>query len=195
MPTTRTIRFPGEGDDATYLPLVTTGLQNPSDRNLGGWGGRSARNTTTTANLWQSVTAEKAPNGTEAVNYGTDRFISAAQNDMAARMQCTLTPQYNKGNHPPPFRISCGNTLEARAGETINLTSAVSDPDGDEVSISWWQYFEEGTYNGVVRITKIRNNRTIVKVPTDAKDGQTISIILQGTDDGDMRHIMGEENK
>lgn len=177
--------FLGEGDDGTFLPLLTTGLQNPSDPNLGGWGGRSARNTTTTANLWQSVTAERAPNGTEAVNYGTNRFISAAQNDLAARMQWTLTPQYSKGNHPPLVRISCGNTLEARAGEMVELSGNVSDPDGDEVSTSWWQYFEEGTYNGVVNITKTQKNHAIVKVPTDAKDGQTISIILQGTDDGE----------
>lgn len=178
--------FLGEGDDGTYLPLLTTGLQNPSDPNLGGWGGRSARNTTTTANLWQSVTAaERAPNGTEVVNYGTDRFISAAQNDMAARVQWTLTPQYSKANHPPLVRISGGNILEARAGKAVELTGIVSDPDGDQVSTAWWQYLEEGTYKGVVNITKMQNYRAIVEVPADAKDGQTISIILQGTDNGD----------
>lgn len=177
--------FLGEGDDGTYLPLLTTGMQDPSNPNLGGWGGRSKRNTTTTANLWQSVTAEMAPNGTEVDNYGTNRFISAAQNDMAARIQWTLTPQYSKGNHPPLVRISGGNTLEARAGQTVKLAGIVSDPDGDKVSTSWWQYVEEGTYNGVVNITKIRNNNAIVVIPADAKDGQTISIILQGTDDGE----------
>lgn len=45
--------FLGEGgDDGIYLPLIMTGLQNPSDPDFGGWGGRSARDTTTTANLW-----------------------------------------------------------------------------------------------------------------------------------------------
>lgn len=35
--------FLGEGDDGTYLPLLTTGLQDPSNPNLGGWGGRAVQ--------------------------------------------------------------------------------------------------------------------------------------------------------
>jgi hypothetical protein len=177
--------FLGEGDDGTYLPLLTTGMQDPSDPNLGGWGGRSARNMTGSANLWQSVKAERASNGTEVVNYGTNRFISAAQNDMAARIQWTLTSQYDQGNHPPSVRVLGGGTINARAGETVKLTSTVSDPDGDKVNTSWWQYFEEGTYNGTVNITNVESNRAVVNIPTDAKDGQPISIILQGTDHGE----------
>ena len=176
--------FLGEGDDGTYLPLLTTGIQNPSNPNIGGWGGRSKRNTTTTANLWQSVTAERAPDGTETDNYGTNRFISAVQIDMAARIQWTLTSQYSKGNHPPSVSISGDRALESRAGDTIRLTGTVSDPDGDQVSTLWWQYSEEGTYSGVVNIKETQNNQAIVKIPDDAKKGETISIILQGTDCG-----------
>jgi len=95
-----------------------------------------------------------------------------------------LTSQYSNGNHPLLVRISGGRTLEVRAGETIRLTGTVSHPDGDQVSTLWWQYLEEGTYSGVVNIKETQNNQTIVRIPGVAKKGQTISIILQGTDHG-----------
>lgn len=90
---------------------------------------------------------------------------------MASRMQWTLTPQYSKANHPPLVRISYGNTREACVGESVKLIGIVSDPDGDQVSTSWWQYLEEGTYEGIVIITKMQDNHAIVEVPADAKDG------------------------
>ena len=174
--------FLSEGDNVSFNPLLMTGIQDPTNRSLGGWGGRSTKNVTS-QNLWNLVDSEKSNNGSEIDNYTTDRWISAIQNDFAARMQWTLTPDYADGNHAPSVKILNG-TIKAHPGSTVRLAGAVSDPDSDKVTTSWWQFFEEGTYPGSVTVTEESNHRATVKIPDDAKSGQSLSIILEGTDDG-----------
>ncbi|KAE8168362.1 hypothetical protein BDV40DRAFT_284315 [Aspergillus tamarii] len=175
--------FLSEGDNVAFNPLLTTGIQDPSSPNLGGWGGRSIQNSTS-PNLWEMVGSEKNRTGVETDNYTTDRWAAAIQNDFAARMQWTLTPNYENANHPPSVEILNGTTVKAHSGATVELAGAVSDPDLDNVTTSWWQYFEEGTYPGSVTVTESDNYRADVTIPTDAETGQTISIILEGTDNG-----------
>lgn len=175
--------FLSEGDNVVFNPLLTTGIQDPANPNLGSWGGRAYHNTTS-PELWELVPSEKAPNGTEVASYTTNRWIAAVQNDFAARIHWTLTPEYADANHPPSVNILNGSTVYATPGSSVTLISAISDPDGDNVTVSWWQYFEEGTYPRTVTVTEGGNNQATVAIPGDAKSGQTISIILQGTDDG-----------
>jgi hypothetical protein len=130
------------------------------------------------------VEHERNQNGTEIASYTTSRWAGAVQNDFAARMQWTLTPDYAEANHAPSVEIVNGTLVKARAGSTVVLASAVSDPDNDEVTTSWWQYYEEGTYPGIVTVTEGDNGWGTIKVPADAKSSQKISIILQGTDNG-----------
>lgn len=158
--------FLSEGDNVAFNPLLNTGLQDPADPTRGGWGGRATR-TTTSPNLWTMQADSTMP------------WAAAAQNDFAARMSWTLTPRYSRANHPPTVRITQGKTLRARPGASVTLASRTRDPDGDHVSTTWWQYREEGTYPGAVPITG-----STVRIPPDARRGQTISIILQGTDSG-----------
>nr|WP_203772352.1 hypothetical protein [Actinoplanes nipponensis] len=53
------------------------------------------------------------------------------------------------------------------------------------MATSWWQYREEGTHPGAATLTTRSDGRATVAVPADAQPGETISIILQGTDDGE----------
>ncbi|KAL1859909.1 hypothetical protein Plec18167_006379 [Paecilomyces lecythidis] len=175
--------FLSEGDNVAFNPLLTTGIQDPANLNLGGWGGRSKR-TNSSANLWEMVSSEKAPNGTEVTSYTTNRWISAVQNDFAARMQWTLTPDYQSANHPPSVKILNGTTIKAGPGQSIRLAGTVQDPDGDNVTTSWWQFFEEGTYYGNVTVASNGKNQANVTIPVDARSGESISIIFQGTDNG-----------
>lgn len=175
--------FLSEGDNVVFYPLITTGLQDPANPSLGNWGGRSNR-TNSTANLWELVNSEKAQNGSEVADYTFNRWISPIQNDFAARMQWTLTPNYTAANHPPSVKILNGTSLKARPGASVLLSGEVEDPDQDKVTTSWWQYFEEGTYQRNVSISSIGSDAADVTVPSDAKSGQTISIIFQGTDNG-----------
>ena len=175
--------FLSEGDNVAFNPLLTTGLQDPANPTLGGWGGRSYQNSTS-PDLWTLVPTEIAKNGSEVESYTTDRWAADAWNDYAARMQWGWTPDYCNGNHPPFVKILNGKTVTAGAGSTVTLNSYVSDPDGNQVNTSWWQYLEEGTYNGTVTVTETGSDSATVTVPADAKSGQNVSIILQGTDDG-----------
>jgi hypothetical protein len=176
--------FLSEGDNVAYNPLLTTGIQDPNNPTIGGWGGRSTQNSTS-PDLWNLVASEMGPNGTEIAAWNTARWAAAVQNDFAARMQWTVTPTYRDGNHAPSVEIRNGNTVQGRAGKTVALSSTLSDPDGNNVTPSWWQYLEEGTYPGYVTVIQQDHGRAMVAIPSDAKRGQTISIILQGTDDGD----------
>ncbi|KAL7916803.1 Alpha/Beta hydrolase protein [Trichoderma velutinum] len=118
-------------------------------------------------------------------DYTALRWAKDVQNDFAARMQWRLTPNNSAGNHAPLVPIVNGSTVKARPGSSIELVGAVSDPPvGNMVTTSWWQYFEESTYPAAVAVTERGKNRATVAVPVDAKPGHTISIILQGTDDG-----------
>jgi hypothetical protein len=175
--------FLSEGDNVAFNPLLKTGIQDPENPLLGGWGGRAIQ-TTTTPNLWTMVSAEKDDTGTDVRNYTTLRWAGAAQNDFAARMRWTLTPRYRDGNHPPTVGIHGNDTVRARPGSVVTLTGLATDPDQDPVTLRWWQYREEGSYPGTVTITDRGHGRAAVTVPADAAPGQTISIILQGTDDG-----------
>lgn len=175
--------FLSEGDNVVFNPLLKTGLEDPSDPTLGGWGGRANR-TNSTANLWQLVSSEKAANGSTVSGYSLDRWVPDVQNDFAARMQWTLTPNYEFANHPPSVKILNGTTVKGSPGASLLLSGSVEDPDQDEVTTSWWQFFEEGTYQKNVSISSITQTKADVTVPNDAKSGQTISIVFQGTDNG-----------
>jgi hypothetical protein len=174
--------FLSEGDNVAFNPLLPTGLQAPGDANLGGWGGRRMQNSSV-PNLGVLVDEEVGRNGSEVEAWTTGRWVDAAQNDFAARMQWTSMPMYQQGNHAPRIAIKELHTIRVRAGSDVHLSARVSDPDGDRVAVKWWQYLEEGTYPSFVDIEE-RNDTALVRMPTDAQTGQTVSIIVQGTDDG-----------
>lgn len=71
----------------------------------------------------------------------------------------------------------------ASRGETIKLNGNISDPDGNKVSVKWWQ-FHVGTYPNKVEITDVNSATAKVLIPKDATAGQTIHIILEATDNG-----------
>ncbi|KAJ4984810.1 cellulose-binding protein [Stagonosporopsis vannaccii] len=174
--------FLSEGDNVVFNPLLPTGLQEPSDANIGGWGGRRVQNSTS-PDLWVLVDKEIGRNGSQAQGWTTDRWVEAAQNDFAARIQWTLTGAYGEGNHAPVVKIKGPKKVKARASEVVKLVAKTSDPDGDRVEVKWWQYREEGTYAGAVSVEGAHDGAT-VRVPSDAKKGETISVIAQATDDG-----------
>jgi hypothetical protein len=139
----------------------------------------------TSPELWTLVETEKDETGADVQNYTTLRWAGAAQNDFAARMQWTLTPSYQAGNHAPRVGVLGRRSVKVRAGRTVKLRGFALDPDRDRVRFQWWQYREEGSYPGQVTPTSPDRAWTTVRVPADAEPGQTISLILQATDDGE----------
>jgi hypothetical protein len=112
------------------------------------------------------------------------RFLIAAQNDFAARLQWSVTPKFSDANHPPAARIIGPMDISVRPGSTVQLQGEVSDPDHNQVKVIWWQYNDAGTYPGDITFSDPTALTTTFRVPGDALPGQIIDVILEATDDG-----------
>jgi hypothetical protein len=57
------------------------------------------------------------------------------------------------------------------------------DPDGNNLSYTWWNYREAGTYNNNVNIINPNSSEASVTIPINAS-GKEIHIIVSAVDDG-----------
>lgn len=181
----------GEGDNATFMNMLGNGLRAYEKGNYGGWGGRT-RTASEGPNMFASeTTAEQMAaqmgnmnnqnNNSDAIAF--PEFFPAAQNSFAARMKWAVTPKFSDANHEPTVKIQGNLKVMANAGQKIKLNGFVSDPDGNKVSVKWWQ-MPAGSYQNKVEIINSESLQTEILVPKDATAGQTIHIILEATDDG-----------
>ena len=72
----------------------------------------------------------------------------------------------------------------AAPGDEITLHAEASDPDGDAVAFTWSEFSDADTYEGDAQISGTDSEITF-KIPDDAKSGDTIHVLLTGTDDGE----------
>jgi hypothetical protein len=177
--------FLGEGDTFTYLNLVANGLTGWEDATPGGWAGHGLDN---------GVPRPPRAGGMGLGGLGTrpttrpatpdPNFVPAAQNELAARLKWSVTPTFAGANHAPRVTLRVSPQINARAGETVRLEGATSDPDGNAVRVRWWQWKDVDTYPGQVTIANPTSLAASVQVPADAAAGQTIHLVLEATDDG-----------
>jgi hypothetical protein len=158
-----------EGDTPTFLNVLDNGLRAFEKATYGGWGGRRG--------------VDVGPNGPDP-GHASARFFSSAQRDFAARLKWSITPTFGGANHEPTVRAEGPLNVSARSGETTRLVGSIHDPDGDAVSVEWWQYAEADSYPGRVTLTDPTALAITVQVPTDAAPGATIHLILEATDSG-----------
>jgi len=184
--------FLGEGDTFTFLNLIDNGLQGYGDDTPGGWAGHGRTDTTVVgAGLFGAIQSyddllrlqERAAAAGRPPSPDPD-FTRAAQHGLAARLRWSVTPTYGGANHEPSVSIRGSARIAARPGETVRLEGAVSDPDGNAVSVRWWQWKDVGTYPSPVRFSNPTALATRLEVPADAAAGQTIHLILEATDNG-----------
>ncbi|MBQ9005636.1 MAG: DUF1593 domain-containing protein, partial [Atopobiaceae bacterium] len=199
--------FISEGDSPSFLCLVDKGLRSLEDPTYGGWGGRfssEGRNTVADYDPWS---------GCLEASYTLTRWFDDVQNDFAARLKWCCSSQYEQANHAPELRVIEGYDVFAQPGELVSLTCRTHDPDGDNVAVRWWHYFEVGTYadrwmpkelvdvkaGGMVldrtarlaegegpralQLTGAHKERVSFKIPSDARKGDTFHIIVEATDD------------
>jgi hypothetical protein len=106
--------------------------------------------------------------------------------DFICRMDWCVKP-FKEANHHPvaAFDGDPSDTIvrrKARAAEVLDFdASASTDPDGDPLIFSWWQYEEAGTYPGRVFIEDAAAAKAKVHIPTGA-GGKQIHIILEVRD-------------
>ncbi|SKA97807.1 Protein of unknown function [Agreia bicolorata] len=177
-----------EGDTTNMLNLLVPGLRGHEHPGHGGWGGR-ARRVDDGPDTWETHGANDtradgaAPNEAAFDEYSVTRWFADAQNDFAARLQWSVQPTFGGANHAPVVTVERVD-LNVRAGEQLELSAVVSDPDGDAVAVRWWHYREAGSYDGVVELSHEDSAATVVEIPGDAVAGQTIHVIAEAVDDG-----------
>ena len=106
-----------------------------------------------------------------------------------------MASAYEDANHLPEVTVAEGIDLTAAAGETLTLHALAADPDGDEVTFLWYHYplgdtYEEkkdGDKNPIpveVVVSGENGDTAEFTVPADAKQGDTLHVILEGIDAG-----------
>jgi hypothetical protein len=171
--------FLGEGDTPTYLNLIDNGLRGYRGDSFGGWGGYARKGAPP---VWAGV-APSAP-GEAPPRAPTHPFLAALQRDFAARMVWATTPRYSAANHNPRIALTGPRAISARPGQWIVLRATTSDPDGNRVALRWWRWKDADSYAGAVTLEHPEGLSTELRVPTDARSGDTIHIIAEATDDG-----------
>lgn len=175
--------FISEGDSPAFLHLVNVGLDNLVNPAYGGWGGR-LKQSQTNPNRWEDgedVADINPITQKKDLAYPQIRWLEALQNDFAARADWCIK-DYNNANHPPEIFVA-KKQLTANAGQTIILNATGSDPDNNQVNISFWQYREAGTSTEAVGINA-KGREAAIQIPATAKKGDTIHIIVEGKDNG-----------
>jgi hypothetical protein len=139
-----------EGDTPSFLNLIPNGLNVPERPNWGGWGGRYEK-ITDFLGLWSD--AQDNVIGVDGRSYQGNhetlwRWRPAYQHDFAHRISWSVTDDYSVANHPPQLVLndhtgSAPLFLTVCPGDQITLSAeGSSDPDGDDLDISWWIYRE-----------------------------------------------------
>lgn len=203
--------FRSEGDSPAFIHTIPTGLRSMESPEWGGWGGRYVR---VRENTWLDHVPIKGYKYPEGRWYGSSawgrnttregatssnneqykeyfkpiwRWSDALQNDFAVRADWCVN-SYEEANHPPVIKLANALDLNAKPSSKIKLSAkGTSDPDGDELNYSWWQYQEADTYEGSIEIDDAQNQRTSFLVPEDAQEGETIHIVCEVSDSGSPR--------
>ncbi|KAK6074946.1 cellulose-binding protein [Seiridium cupressi] len=211
--------FIPEGDTPTFLYLIQNGLGVPERPDYGSWGGRYAL-TDISGNGLCSRSYHDAADTVVGLDGRTHRSNQATiwrwrdtfQNDFAARMQWTLSGDYQSANHHPVISVNGSQsleplTIECEAGSSFTLdASQTYDPDeGDTLTFKWWHYREptatQWWVEAEVEELKIKNlnqegSKVEVELPPAEKcavdlmsrqaqaKGQVLHLILEVTDSG-----------
>jgi hypothetical protein len=171
-------KYISEGDTPSFLHLVNNGLNAHEDYTLGGWGGRSAYVDPAFPNYISDKTLKEDDNR----NKMYWRWVPAAQNDFAARMDWCVK-EFKDANHPPVAKVKGLLKRDVKSGETVKLEATATDPDGHKLTYKWWQYADADSAAATVSIA---NNDSPDKASFVApiEPGKQVHIILEVTDNG-----------
>jgi hypothetical protein len=199
--------FRSEGDSPAFLHTIPNGLRSLESPDWGGWGGRYVR---VRENTWLDPVPvpdyayppgrwfgnngwgrdSLRPNSTSTAEQRAEyfkplwRWTPALQNDFAARAAWCVLP-FEQANHPPVVRLAHPPDLAAEPGALVSLSArGTSDPDGHELTYSWWHDKDAGTARGNVGLRNADRIEAAFTVPADALPGQTIHLICEVTDRG-----------
>jgi hypothetical protein len=182
---TNTTHWQKEGDTATFLYLVPTGMNEPEQPAWGSWVGRYGLIETNQSSrayywanqfdLWQGSTNR---------DNTLRRWAVDLQNDFKARMDWCVKP-FAQANHAPVAAVQGALHRTVASGAPVRLSAEGSrDPDGNALSYEWFVYPEAGSFQ---RSLAIQNPSLIEAnfVAPIVSSAQTVHVILRVTDDGE----------
>lgn len=175
--------FISEGDSPAFLHLVDIGLNNLQNPEFGGWGGRLVQSKTS-PNRWEDgdPASDFNPYSQKMdLAYAQARWVPAIQEDFAARADWCVK-DFKSANHAPKVKLNHPKNLIAKPGEIIKLSAYAIDPDGDKLEYKWWQYEDVDSYNVKASVIAPDQKNTNFIMPTDIKNGETIHLILEVSD-------------
>jgi hypothetical protein len=188
-----------EGDSPSFVYLVPTGLGAPEHPDWGSWGGRYGA-VSTDFGLWSSAADAVADVPLGSGSATVSRWHGAYQRDFASRMDWSIAPSFADANHRPAAMLNGEDgrdpiVVETCAENRVTLSAdGSSDPDGDLLTYSWFQYREaSGGVNPREITISARGTAAEVRVPVTERPAPNVAIpdqvsfhvILQVTDDGD----------
>ncbi len=181
----------GEGDNHTFMNMLGNGLRAYEKGSYGGWGGRVTDagdahifSISTSSNADEMAAGMGAVTGNQKQDTNQyPNFFPQAQRDFANRLKWSVTENYLDANHEPVVRIEGPLTLLATPGQKMALHGFASDPDGDRLTLRWWQ-LHAGSYPRKIELINPDSLYAGVSIPNDAEAGQTIHLIFEVSDNG-----------
>ena len=161
--------FIGEGDSNTYIPLIDFGLRGMENYQYGTILGR----------LFTNENDKPKSNALTGEGVQINPILKAYQEDWAARAKWCYK-NYSECNHAPIITIE-NQDINAKPGESIQLKASVKEPDGQDYISLWEQFDNLSTYSGNIqpRVWEPWKLETGFTVPSDAKSGEYISLVLR----------------
>jgi len=190
-----------EGDTPAFMHVYPNGLNDPEQIDHGGWGGRFSfekqegiRSMSEVHKIEEDGETQydpyfmygNTPDGGKSIRMWEKGY----NNDFAARMDWSISPNYEDANHHPVAVLNDDKTrnvleLDVIPGSKINLNAnGSSDPDGDQLTYNWIYYKEPGSYKGHIQIKNHTAHEVTLNIPESAS-GTNIHIVLEIHDDGE----------
>lgn len=182
---TNTTHDQKEGDTATFLYLVPTGMNDPLQPTWGSWAGRYGLIDNSAKDrpyYWANL--KDTWQGTTHRDNSLGRWAAHLQNDFRARLDWCVT-DYAGANHPPVARVNGDLRRSVKSGDKIELDASQStDPDHNGLKFEWVAYPEPGSYRGPAPTIERATSPHATLIAPKVESDQTLHIILIVTDDG-----------
>lgn len=166
-----------EGDTPSFLNVIPNGLHDPNEPMQAGWGGYHTWALTKDKETYAWTSVQEPVKRLSEEYYR--HFYLDHLNDFIARIEWAETGQGNLN----PVAIINGKkgtdaiVIKAKAGQTITLDASQSyDPDGDELTFSWWQ--QQGIGKSKAELGDDKSSSIKVKIPDTAQQDE-IHIICE----------------
>lgn len=151
-------------------------MRNYENPTYGGWGGRFEK-----TSEFDHVYKDAFDDGDK--HKSLEIWIDDVNRDFQSRMDWCIAEKFEDANHKPEINILEDQDRTVNAGEKVTLVTEIKDPNGDEISVNWWQYKEAGSYKGLIELQNVKNVTLSFIAPQVSKQ-ETIHIILEVTDNG-----------